>query len=634
MISLMSLRKRLALPRTSWQICLLAIIGGCASALLVVLFTFTIEQIQQLYLVKRDNYTSLDGLSRFNLPIIGALVILLFAWLTGYQYLRTGIPFILHRLKVAHGIIPLKNTLNQFWGSAIALASGFSIGREGPAVHLGAACSSYIGSQLKLPYNSIRTLCACGIAAGIAATFNTPLAAVIFVMEVILREYKIHVFIPIMLAALTGSLITSHVFSATHNFEFFNHVALHKEQYPVLIILAIALGTLAFLFNRYLVSIIKRSKKFHIVTRLMLAAIITGALGYIVPDAMGTDVGVVDFSLNNHWQINLLLGLLAAKFLMTIFALGLGIPGGIIGPILGLGAIAGTCSAAIATHLTTGEYLASDFALMGMAGFMAATLNAPLAALLAVVELSNQIEIIVPAMIVITISSLISGQFFKNRSIFTMQLDVQGLIYRKPPIEESLQKIGVLGIMKTHYALIEDDDPRTVSGELACLDISVPLVIKKHQSTFNYYLAEFKPDVIGLEQNDVGIPNKKTIQAIPTLTTANDSLPPIIQSVENAEVLTPDPVLPNDTNTQEKANMRESENVNEDTQQTVIHSKDQIIEHQLLPFSHQATLAEAYLALVEKRCGGVYIYQDNTDDIIGIIKFEQIRHYLVEGKFI
>ena len=207
-ISIAAIRKHLALPNTSWQICLLAIIGGCASALLVVLFTLTIEAIQQVYLIKSDNYNSLDEISRFDLPIIGAILILLIAWFTGYKYLRTGIPFVLHRLKVAHGVIPFKNTINQFWGSAIALASGFSVGREGPAVHLGAACSSYLGSMLKLPYNNIRTLCACGIAAGIAATFNTPIAAVIFVMEVIMREYKAHIFILVMLAAIVGSVIT------------------------------------------------------------------------------------------------------------------------------------------------------------------------------------------------------------------------------------------------------------------------------------------------------------------------------------------------------------------------------------------------------------------------------------------
>ncbi|MEY8215584.1 MAG: chloride channel protein, partial [Colwellia sp.] len=420
MISITAIRKHLALPKTSWQICLLAILGGVAAALLVILFTLTIEQIQQLYLIQRDNYNTLDGVSRFDLPIIGSLIILFFAWITGYKYLRTGIPFVLHRLKVAHGVIPLKNTLNQFFGSAVALASGFSVGREGPAVHLGAAASSYIGSLLKLPYNSIRILCACGIAAGIAATFNTPIAAVIFVMEVIMREYKIHIFIPVMLASLVGSLITRSVFDVSHNFEYFHKIAIIPQHYISLIILAILLGTLAAAFNKTLVTVIKHSVKLHIVPRLMLAAIITGSLGYLIPGAMGVGSGAIDVSLAAHWQIEILLSLLLAKIIMTTFALGLGIPGGIVGPIIGIGAIAGAFGGALAMQILPGEHLGSDFILLGMAGFMAATLNAPLAALLTVVELSGQLEIVLPAMIVITFACIISGQLFNNRSVFTM----------------------------------------------------------------------------------------------------------------------------------------------------------------------------------------------------------------------
>lgn len=575
-ISIAAIRKHLALPNTSWQICLLAIIGGCASALLVVLFTLTIEAIQQVYLIKSDNYNSLDEISRFDLPIIGAILILLIAWFTGYKYLRTGIPFVLHRLKVAHGVIPFKNTINQFWGSAIALASGFSVGREGPAVHLGAACSSYLGSMLKLPYNNIRTLCACGIAAGIAATFNTPIAAVIFVMEVIMREYKAHIFIPVMLAAIVGSVITRSVFGTSHSFEYFQVVALQHPHYFSLALLAIVLGVLAALFNKYLVVIIKQSVKYHIVPRLMLAALITGALGYFVPAAMGTGASAIDLSLTSNVSIGFLVSLLVAKLLMTMFALGLGIPGGIIGPTLGIGAIAGACAGAIVTQILPGEHLGSDFILMGMAGFMAASLSAPLAALLAVVELSGQLELVLPAMIVITIASIVSRQVCKNESIFTMQLDAQNLLYQKPPIEESLQNISALAVMKDNLLILDQASTRTMVGEIMNSHESQLVINKKpaSQADIDQYGAE---NSFYWAQLDT--------ERVDTNTVDVDSI--IAQN---------------------------------------------LILHKLIPLNHQVTLAEAYLALVKQRSGAVYLYHNDVNNCIGLVTFEQLRIYLVEGQ--
>ncbi len=558
MMSLTSLRKHLALPRTSWQLCLLAAIGGALSASLIILFTLSIEALQHFYSSQKDDYTTLDTVSRFDLPIIGALLILLISRLTGYQYLRTGIPFVLHRLKVAHGVIPLRNTINQFFGTVIALASGFSVGREGPAVHLGAACSSYLGSLLNLPYNTIRTLCACGIAAGISASFNTPIAAVIFVMEVILREYKVHIFIPVMIAAIIGSMITQSFFGPAHEFEYFNKIELTWSHYPSIVLLGCILGILAFAFNRYLTLIIKHSSQYHIIPRFLLAAFITGAIGFSIPYAMGTDISAVNFSITDEQSLILLLGLLIAKIVMTITALGLGIPGGIVGPILGIGAIAGTCASSIAMQLLPGQHIATDYALMGMAGFMAATLNAPLAALLAVVELSNQIEIVLPAMIVITTSCVVSGQFFNNRSVIIMQLEVQNLVYRKPPIEKFLQRIGVMGAMRENFELIQTINHGDILAKLSSQPDSL-LIAQNYQDKSDYTWLE-----------------------------------PITQPSEDGDDLS-------------------------------------FIAHHLIPISYQETLAEAYSLLSKQRQGGVYIYQQDQSHILGVITFEQLRHYLVEG---
>ncbi|XQW85524.1 chloride channel protein [Thalassotalea piscium] len=559
MMPLYSLKKHLALPRTSWQICLLAAIGGIASAGLIILFTASIDFIQQWYLPQKEDYTSLDAVSRFDLPIIGALLILLFAKLAGYQYLRTGIPFVLHRLKVAHGVIPLRNTLNQFVGTVLALASGFSVGREGPAVHLGAACSSFIGSYLKLPYNATRTLCACGIAAGISASFNTPLAAVIFVMEVIMREYKVHVFIPVMIASIIGSLITSHVFGPAHKFEYFSKIAINATDYPLIILLGLLLGFLAFVFNRYLILIIKHSSAFHIIPRFLTAALITGAFSAVIPHAMGTDITSLAFAIDGDLHYKLLLGLLIAKFIMVIVALGLGVPGGIIGPILIIGAIAGISAAAMANQLFSQDMLLTDYALMGMAGFMAATLNAPLAALIAVVELSNQLEIIIPSMIVITTASVASGQFFNNRSILVLQLEEQGLIYRHPPIEKSLLRIGAIGIMNEKLNLVPPNDENDYTQIIESTPDDTLVIIKNDEAKMTFTLLQAYPAAL------------------------SDS-PPIIK------------------------------------------------QYQLMPLPYQVTLSEAYAILKNKREGGVYLYDGSEDNIIGVVLFEQIRYYLVEGK--
>lgn len=552
-------KKRLAMPQTSWQLCLLAILGGLVAALLIILFTYTIDTLQHLFRYQVGQYISFDSISRFLIPFLGVLLILAMSWLTGYQYIRTGIPFVLHRLKIAYGVIPFRNTLNQFWGGAVAIAAGFSVGREGPAVHIGAAGASYLGNKLNLPNNSIRTLCASGIAAAIAATFNTPIAAVIFVMEVILREYKIHIFIPIMLASIIGSMVTSSVYGPVHEFEFFSKSTLDYSIYPYLVVLGIFLGALASAFNHALIYILDKFKRWPITIRLGMAAVITGLFTMFAPitiEPLNAEISnALSMDLDQQWRI--ITYLVIAKILMTLFAIGLGIPGGMIGPILTIGALTGIATSIIFSPIMDTSNIANDMALMGMAGFMAATLNAPLAALLAVVELSNQLEVVVPAMIVITTACLLSGQLFKNRSIFIMQLNLQNLPYRKPPLETSLQRIGVIGIMNEDIKIIGED---------------------KDSASQEALTAPFEQYVLSVENNEKG------------------------------------------------------EKIYFWHQHYLQNNVSKVDCHQLIAISAQDTLAEAYVALRAQRCGGVYIYQHEQDNIVGMISFEQIRSYLHEGR--
>lgn len=464
-MSLTPLRQELAHPRTSVQLCLLGIVGGCSAAVLIILFRIGVDWLQSIYLSAPNDFGSLAAEYRLLLPVCGAILIVLFALLTGFKHYRMGIPFVMHRFKARYGQIPLRTTLNQFFGGMIALASGFVVGREGPSVHLGAAGSSFLGHWLNLPYNSIRILTGCGIAAGISASFNTPFAAVIFVMEVVVREYRIHLFIPVMLSAACGSLLTRIVFGELHELSFIEFKGFNHWLYFYLVLFGVALGFLATLFNQQLMNIIRLCRPLRMRWRLLLAGVITGIVGYLLPEAMSAGMDSTEALL--HQSDSLLLAILAAKTVLALVAIGLGIPGGIIGPIFVIGMLSG------AVLLMPLEYIAdvsgyqSSFALLGMAGLLTAVLHAPLAALSAVMELAYSPEIILPAMLVIVPAYVTSTQLLKNKSVFILQLEYQKLAYTNTPIRAALQKTGVLAAMETEFKHFIDAPETHIKAFLA-----------------------------------------------------------------------------------------------------------------------------------------------------------------------
>jgi len=182
-----SIKYPLSKAITSWQLVALGALVGIVSAFAIVAMRLSFEHIQQFFnLGQYDSFEKDGQVLRSLAPLVGALIILFIAYISHQKYHRMGVPFVLHRQRKYYGHIPLRNTINQFFSAIAALASGFSVGKEGPAVHVGAGSASFLSQKLNLPYNTGRILTACGIAAGISATFNAPLAAVVFVLEVVL----------------------------------------------------------------------------------------------------------------------------------------------------------------------------------------------------------------------------------------------------------------------------------------------------------------------------------------------------------------------------------------------------------------------------------------------------------------
>lgn len=447
-------RRELATPRASVQLCVMGIVSGICAAVLIILFRLSIDGLQSLFLSKENGFAELEANYRLVMPVIGAIIIIAIAYLTGFKHYRMGIPFVIHRVKHYFGHIPFRTTINQFLGGAIALASGFSVGKEGPSVHLGASGSTFFGQWLSLPENSLRILSGCGIAAGISASFNTPFAAVIFVMEVVFREYKTHIFIPVMLAAACGSVLTRIVFGESQELSFIQFQDLSRWMYLYLILFGIALGAIATLFNNSLMLVIRQFNRINMVNRLLLAGVLTGVVGYVIPEALGAHYHSAHELFNQQFNMSLLFAVLLAKFFLTIVAIGLGIPGGVMGPVFVIGMLSGVLlTVPLGLFIDNTHDLNGSFSLLGMAGLMTAVVHAPLAALSAVMELSYSPELILPAILVVVPAYITSTQFLGNRSIFIQQLDYQKLPYTTSSVNESLEKTGVLSVMSENFKL-------------------------------------------------------------------------------------------------------------------------------------------------------------------------------------
>ncbi|MBL4606243.1 MAG: chloride channel protein, partial [Pseudomonadales bacterium] len=184
--SLASLRNQLASRRALTQLSALGFTCGILTGLVVALFRMAFEGPQAMFLpdANTEGYEQLPSLLRFLLPLGGALMIGVIFHFLNKSERRVGVAHVIERLNNHQGELSLKSFLVQFFAGALSILSGHSAGREGAAVHLGAAISSQLGQRLALPNNAIRSLIGCGTAAAISASFNTPIAGVIFAMEV------------------------------------------------------------------------------------------------------------------------------------------------------------------------------------------------------------------------------------------------------------------------------------------------------------------------------------------------------------------------------------------------------------------------------------------------------------------
>lgn len=428
----------------------LGVIGGLASGLVVLAFETAISEMAALWGVgdAGEAFEALPTWQRFALPALGALALGLVFWRLPPEDRETGIVHVLSRMHSDYGVLPLRNALVQFVGGAFALATGQSGGREGPGVHLGGAANSLLGQRLGLPNNSLRVLIACGTAGGIAAAFNTPLAGVIFAMEVIVAEYTVVGFIPVMLAAVSASAISRQLGGGAVLLSI-PEVALNSLwELPFIILLGIACGLAVTLFIQ-LSQFAARASQWPVALRFTLAGCLTGALALVVPQVLGIGYDTLEQTLEGTLPLQLLVAIALCKLLATSVSCGVGMPIGLIGPNLLIGACLGG-ALGIVGHMYAPD-LASEHTLyitIGMAACMGAVLNAPLAAVLAVIELTQSASVAMPALLAIIAANLINNGLFHHRAAHQVVMRQMRRVVPDDPVNQLLHRTDVTSNME------------------------------------------------------------------------------------------------------------------------------------------------------------------------------------------
>ncbi len=431
---------------------LLAVLGCLCGALaggVIIAFRLFVDFSSTILLGQEttQGFESLSPKLRILLCVFGAMLVGIILHLLKPKSRIVGIVHVLERLDYHQGHMPIKNAVVQFLTASICLISGQSLGREGPSVHLGATSGSMLARLLRLPNNNTRVLVACGVAAAIAAAFNTPLAGVIFAMEVVLMEYTVIGFAPVILSAVIATTLTRLTFGGAALFHFPVAQLSSVSELPLVAVMGAAIGVLAALFIRSTLLISTLSNQQSIWARCTLAGLITGLLAYQFPQIMGIGYNTVDQLLLGQLSLGVIALVLLAKFLATTSSVGLGLPAGLIGPTLFLGATAGSIAGNLSGVVIGDAANPEVYAMLGMAAMMAATLQAPLAALVYLLELSTDHAIVLPGMIAVISASMVSRIGFGKSSIYRHLMLGRGLDYRNTTLSIALRRIGVASVM-------------------------------------------------------------------------------------------------------------------------------------------------------------------------------------------
>ncbi len=410
---------------------LLAIIVGIGAGYGAVVFRWLISTAHHVYFDGLG--AALPFLGRYYVilvPAAGGLIVGPLVYFFAREAKGHGVPEVMHAVMHKGGRIRPRVAVVKSLASAICIGSGGSVGREGPIVQIGSALGSMFAQLLRLSEERIRLLVACGAAGGISATFNAPIAGVLFALEVILRDFSIRSFGLVVLSSVS-SLVISHIYLGDHPAFLIprSYSLVSAWELPLYFVLGLMAGLVGrgFVWLLYWFEDAFEAWRFREYVKPVVGGLAVGAIGLWYPQVFGVGYETIDAALAAELTLGLVWVLVLVKALATSLTIASGGSGGVFAPSLFIGCMLGSAFGEVmhqaypAVTATSGAY-----ALVGMGAVFAGAAHAPMTAIIILFEMTGDYRIIGPLMIATVVSSLLS-EFMSRESIYTLKLTRRGV---------------------------------------------------------------------------------------------------------------------------------------------------------------------------------------------------------------
>lgn len=444
---------------------LISLIIGVCGGYGAICFRFMINTVQMLAIGSGEDVLDIvrhtPWFIKLFIPSIGGLIVGPMVYFFAREAKGHGVPEVMEAVALRGGRIRPRVVAIKALASAITLGTGGSVGREGPIVQIGSAIGSTVGQLLKFPPERVKILVACGASAGIAATFNAPITGVLFAIEIILGNFAIHTFSPLVVSSVIATVISRHHLGDIPSFIVPVYELKSPWELPLYLIMGTLVAGVGLLFMNAIHWMEDLFRRFRIPEYLKPATglIGMGALICFFPHVYGNGYQTITLSLSNNLGFWIMLSLIPIKILATSLTLGAGGSGGVFAPSLFIGGITGGAFGKLVHYLFPAVTGASGaYAMVGMGAMVGAVTHAPVTAIITLFELTNDYKIILPLMATCIFATMITSTLRKD-SIYTAKLSRRGVNLNMGLESAVMNRNTVQEIMHVNIRTIDPETP-------------------------------------------------------------------------------------------------------------------------------------------------------------------------------